>query len=116
YNPSQRGGGAAAAVPATRASAPGARASSDPISSAPGARGATPNMGSLAGSSMSGAGSGGQSFAQGGRPRSAADEPAYPPLPRKGSKIVPLGSPETQFRILPHDFHEQHMPGTLPKR
>jgi hypothetical protein len=40
--------------------------------------------------------------------------PAYPPLPAKGSKIVPLGSPDTtEFRILPHDYHEQSMPGTL---
>jgi hypothetical protein len=40
--------------------------------------------------------------------------PAYPPLPPKGSKIVPLGSPDTaEFRILPHDYHEQSMPGTL---
>lgn len=43
--------------------------------------------------------------------------PAYPPLPAKGSKIVPLGSPNTtEYRILPHDYHEQHMPGTLPTR
>jgi len=38
--------------------------------------------------------------------------PSYPPLPPKGSKIVPLGSPDTtEYRILPHDYHEQRMPG-----
>jgi hypothetical protein len=61
-------------------------------------------------------GSGGQSPASGSRPRSLGSDPGYPPLPRRGSKIVPLGSPETQFRILPHDYHEQHMPGRLPRR
>ena len=38
---------------------------------------------------------------------------AYPPLPSKGSKIVPLGSPGThEFKILPHDYQHQSMPGT----
>jgi hypothetical protein len=49
------------------------------------------------------------------RTRPASAPPAYPPLPAKGSKIVPLGSPDTtEYRILPHDYHAQHMPGTLP--
>jgi hypothetical protein len=108
YEPTQRGGGAAAASGAPRASGPSSRAdASNQPRGIPGAR---------ASAAPGAASRGGQSFAQGSRPRSAADDPAYPPLPRKGSKIVPLGSPETQFKILPHDYHEQHMPGTLPKR
>jgi hypothetical protein len=43
--------------------------------------------------------------------------PNYPPLPPKGSKIVPLGSPETtEYRILPHDYHEQRRPGAPRER
>jgi len=99
-NPNQTTGG-----PSVRAGAPGVTS-----------RAATPTTGSRSGASPSGPTSGGQSFAQGNRARASGEDAAYPPLPRKGSKIVPLGSPETQFRILPHDYHEQHMPGTLPKR
>lgn len=49
-------------------------------------------------------------------PAPATKGAGYPPLPPKGSKIVPLGSPETPvYRILPHDYHTQPMPGgTLP--
>ena len=36
----------------------------------------------------------------------------YPPLPAKGSKIVPLGSPGTaDYKIVPHDYQGQNMPG-----
>jgi DNA-binding NarL/FixJ family response regulator len=36
----------------------------------------------------------------------------YPPLPRKGSKIVPLGSPAgADYKILPHDYQDQSLPG-----
>ena len=40
-------------------------------------------------------------------------ETGYPPLPSKGSKIVPLGSPAARdYKILPHNYN-QPMPGTL---
>ena len=40
-------------------------------------------------------------------------ETGYPPLPSKGSKIVPLGSPAAgDYKILPHNYN-QLMPGTL---
>lgn len=40
-------------------------------------------------------------------------ETGYPPLPSKGSKIVPLGSPAAgDYKILPHNY-DQLMPGTL---
>jgi hypothetical protein len=45
------------------------------------------------------------------------DGATFPPLPAKGSKIVPLGSPAAPgYRILPHDYHSQTMPGTLKQR
>jgi hypothetical protein len=51
------------------------------------------------------------------QPRSEGQSSAYPPLPAKGSKIVPLGSPSaTDYKILPHDYHAQTMPGTLRHR
>jgi DNA-binding NarL/FixJ family response regulator len=50
----------------------------------------------------------GASFA--GKPK---PETGYPPLPSKGSKIVPLGSPAAgDYKILPHNY-DQVMPGTL---
>jgi CheY-like chemotaxis protein len=50
----------------------------------------------------------GASFATKGKP-----ETGYPPLPSKGSKIVPLGSPAAgDYKILPHKY-DQSMPGTL---
>jgi hypothetical protein len=50
----------------------------------------------------------GASFA--GKPKA---ETGYPPLPSKGSKIVPLGSPASpDYKILPHNYQES-MPGTL---
>jgi hypothetical protein len=50
----------------------------------------------------------GASFA--GKPKA---ESGYPPLPSKGSKIVPLGSPAAgDYKILPHNY-DQVMPGTL---
>jgi hypothetical protein len=49
--------------------------------------------------------------------RNEAQSSSYPPLPAKGSKIVPLGSPSaTDYKILPHDYHAQTMPGTLRHR
>ena len=40
-------------------------------------------------------------------------ETGYPPLPSKGSKIVPLGSTAAgDYKILPHNYN-QSMPGTL---
>jgi CheY-like chemotaxis protein len=40
-------------------------------------------------------------------------ETGYPPLPSKGSKIVPLGSPAAgDYKILPHNY-DTPMPGTL---
>jgi DNA-binding NarL/FixJ family response regulator len=40
-------------------------------------------------------------------------ETGYPPLPSKGSKIVPLGSPAAgDYKILKHNY-DQSMPGTL---
>ncbi len=51
---------------------------------------------------------GGASFAS--KPKT---DPGYPPLPSKGSKIVPLGSPASpDYKILPHTYKES-MPGTL---
>lgn len=50
-------------------------------------------------------------------PKAAQKPPTYPPLPSKGSKIEPLGSPTSPvYRILPHDYHAQTMPGTLRHR
>lgn len=41
----------------------------------------------------------------------------YPPLPAKGSKIVPLGSPAAgDYRILPHDYQEHRVPGASIQR
>jgi ActR/RegA family two-component response regulator len=63
--------------------------------------------------------SGNQPVAQGlapnaRKPGAPAPAPEYPPLPSKGSKIVPLGSPGgAEYRIVPHDYHDQTMPGTL---
>ncbi len=49
--------------------------------------------------------------------KAGARGPNYPPLPPKGSKIVPLGSPETtEYRILPHDYQEQRRPGAPRQR
>jgi ActR/RegA family two-component response regulator len=51
---------------------------------------------------------GGASFAGKSKP-----DTGYPPLPSKGSKIVPLGSPAApDYKILPHNYQEP-MPGTL---
>jgi hypothetical protein len=47
------------------------------------------------------------------RKPAAAPPAAYPPLPAKGSKIVPLGSPVApEYKIVPHDYQDQTMPGT----
>jgi DNA-binding NarL/FixJ family response regulator len=62
----------------------------------------------LAPSSPGGRAPQGASFA--GKPK---PETGYPPLPSKGSKIVPLGSPAAgSYKILPHNY-EQVMPRTL---
>jgi hypothetical protein len=43
--------------------------------------------------------------------------PAYPPLPAKGSKIVPLGSPAApEYRIVPHDYRAETASGELRTR
>jgi DNA-binding NarL/FixJ family response regulator len=43
-------------------------------------------------------------------------ETGYPPLPSKGSKIVPLGSPGAgEYKIVPHHY-DQARPGTLRNR
>jgi CheY-like chemotaxis protein len=49
--------------------------------------------------------------------RNEARSSEYPPLPAKGSKIVPLGSPEVPgYKILPHDYNAQSRPSTLLHR
>jgi hypothetical protein len=43
--------------------------------------------------------------------------PTYPPLPAKGSKIVPLGSTAaSDFRILPHDYRQQNPSAARQRR
>jgi CheY-like chemotaxis protein len=41
---------------------------------------------------------------------------ALPPLPRAGSKVVPLGTPGEEFRILPRDFAERESPALARAR
>ena len=45
--------------------------------------------------------------------RTGAKPSAYPPLPAKGSKIVPLGSAGApEYKIVRQDFRDQTVPGT----
>ncbi|MEP7246896.1 MAG: hypothetical protein ABI885_24880 [Gammaproteobacteria bacterium] len=105
-----------AQAPASRASAPPAkspprgpiptaqpaRAPAAAAPRAPASRGPSPG-GSLAGNPASrGAPQSARSPQPGAALPRASAVPEMPPLPRRGSKIVPVGAPEQEFRILPH--------------
>jgi hypothetical protein len=95
-------------APGSPASRPTSTPLKDPRSPAPRTAETPPARNTGNELSSSGPRSPGASFASKPKP-----ETGYPPLPSKGSKIVPLGSPTApDYKILPHNYQE-NMPGTL---